>query len=129
MLQLHSATAPYSCPQGRTWCLSKSNGGVPCSQIQEVLIVDPFHGPPPRGPTNYSISNIGWDNQQYASGPWPHSRYVNGGSGTWTADFSKVGADDAAKLRLSPSIHLPCTYSPRRRSWLRTTRASKTTTW
>lgn len=45
---------------------------------------------PPSGPANYSLNNVGWDNQQYASGPWPHSRYVNRWSGTWTADLSQV---------------------------------------
>lgn len=81
--------------QGRTWCLSKSNGGVPCSQTQNVLIVAPIpHGgpsPPPAGNANYTF-NFNWDNQQYASGPWPHARYVyTGGNAVWTADLSKVG--------------------------------------
>ena len=65
---------------------------MPCSQTQNVAIIAPqWHGsPPPPGPANYSISNLGWDNQLYASGPWPHTRYTYGGSDTWTLDLSKV---------------------------------------
>jgi len=52
-------------------------------QEQRALLADrrralphPQHPSPPpsSGPANYTLDKVTWDNQLYASGPWPHTR-------------------------------------------------------
>eukprot|EP01116_Phalansterium_solitarium_P024035 TRINITY_DN867_c0_g1_i1.p1 TRINITY_DN867_c0_g1~~TRINITY_DN867_c0_g1_i1.p1 ORF type:complete len:727 (+),score=197.67 TRINITY_DN867_c0_g1_i1:51-2183(+) len=69
---------------GQTWCLDsglQGEGGwqgSPCArQTSQTFTPMPVHGQP----TQFTFSADappGWNNDQYASGPLPHTRYVNG---------------------------------------------------
>ena len=90
---------------GATWCLHMRDGaegmwgGIPCS-------ARPSRGgafnPTLNGAGLYDIGKSSWNNQRGASGPWPHTRYVQGGwswagsSFVWRANFSLPATPIAA---------------------------------
>ncbi len=77
-------------------CLSNLFGceggwaGEPCNTSRPALYsFVPIGTPSTSGPSNYTIVGPNgspmWNNQQGASGPWPHTRYVSGFSWSGTA--------------------------------------------
>lgn len=82
---------------GQTWCLTNffgsegGWGGAPCTGAKNQAFV-----PVPAGSSGYHLGSVSWNNQDGASGPFPHSRYVAGGDSLWIMDPSKTGSIMAA---------------------------------
>jgi alpha-galactosidase len=95
---------------GAQWCLADTNGeegtwvGAACGDAAKSrglqVVSDPHSG-------LYSIGNSGWNNQPGASGPWPHTRYVEGGWSwagdrfSWEANFTPSSASSTSAVRAS----------------------------
>lgn len=111
-------TLSTSDASGAAWCLAGSGAegswtGAACGANDNAAILEPLPSgsPPPAGggAANFTLSgggsaSLGYNRQVYASGPWPHSRYVSNGAEAWTLDLAALQAPAGARVAAADTL-------------------------